>query len=165
MTIVFKAPLAILIVAAAVFVVVVLAALLRKDVLWRKLLSVGFAFLLCGGLILWRYHDTKLVVDGQGIHADTYGKVNIAWSDVAKAQLIANIAASPYGPTNKAWGLGIGSSKMGWFRLRNGSTAFVTVENPEEALMIQTGSTTYVFGPNDFQAFVDAVAAHVTVTK
>jgi hypothetical protein len=166
MTIVFKAPLLILLIALAVFVVLVLSGLLRRDAPWKKILTLVLAFLISGGLILWQYHDTHLVVDAQGIHADSMRKVDVPWSAVTKAQVIAPIASSPFGPKNKTWGMSIGGRKKGLFRLNNGSSGFVLTENPDEALVIQTDTTTYVFGPPDhFDAFIDAVAEHVTVAR
>jgi hypothetical protein len=165
MTVVFKAPLLLLVIIIAAFVVAVLATLLKKSAPWRKILSLGLAIVICGGLLIWQYHDTHLVVDGLGIHADTYGKVNISWSDVEKTAVIQDLASSPYEPKLKTNGIGMGSYRAGWFKLANGSSAFVTLEIPNEALLIEAGTTSYLFGPKEFDAFVNAVASHVTVEK
>jgi hypothetical protein len=165
MTIVFHPPVLLPLILGGAMLVVIVAALLKRDPLWKKLLAIGLGLAVCGGVLLWMYRDTHLVVGDAGIRADTYGAVSIPWGEVKSAVVVSDLAGSPYAPKMRTNGSSIGDSRSGWFRLADGSSAFLTTERSDKALVITTAGTTYIFAPRDLDAFVEAVAVHVTVSR
>ena len=160
----FKPPSLMLVVFIVVAVVAVAAILLKKMPRWRKIAGLSVVVLVFGALTLFLYRTTHLVVDAQGINANTYGRQTIAWASVQKAFVVQDLRSSPYAPVMKTNGSSFGSVRKGWFKLTNGTTAFVTVETSDRVLVIQTAGTTYLFAPQDFEGFRNEVARYVTVS-
>jgi hypothetical protein len=163
--IVFKAPTYLLLLFGGVVLVAVVSALLKKWEPWKKIVTVVVAVVVCGVLLFVFYRDKHLVVDDQGIHADVYGNMSIPWSAVQKAVEINGLAASPHAVKIRTNGVSAGNYRVGWFKLADGSTAFVTLEVADRALLIESNGTTYLFGPQQMDAFVSEVGKHVTVQK
>jgi hypothetical protein len=159
----FKPPALMLVVFIAVVVVAVAALLLKKMPRWRKIAGISIVVVGCGALTFFLYRTTHLVVDDQGIHADTYGRQAIAWSGVQKAFVVQDLGSSQYAPVMKTNGTSLGTVRRGWFKLANGTTAFVTVEIRDRGLVIETAGTTYVFAPREFDLFREEVGRHITV--
>ncbi len=153
------------VVLGVVVVAAVLAIVLKKMEAWKKIMTAGIVVVLCGAVTFFLLRPAHLVVDGQGISSDAYGKHSIAWTDVSRAVVVSDLASSPYAIGMRMGGIsGLGDYKAGWFKLANGTKALVTTALRDRALVIVTGDGTYVFGPGEFDAFVAQVAKHVNVT-
>jgi hypothetical protein len=163
MDFVFKPPVLMLVAFIVVAIVAVAALLLKKMPRWRKIAGISFVVVVFGAITFFLYRTTHLVVDDQGIRADTYGRQTIAWTSVQKAFVVQDLGASPFAPVMKTNGSSFGAIRKGWFKLTNGTTAFVTIEIADRALVIETAGTTYLFGPREFDSFKDEVGRHVTV--
>jgi hypothetical protein len=87
----------------------------------------------------------------------------VTWAEVEKATLVQPLKGSPYELTMRTGGVGLPGFQAGWFKLANGLTAFVTIQDSDGALVLDAAGKTYVFGPHDLDAFVTEVARHVTV--
>jgi hypothetical protein len=162
MDFVFKPPVLMLVVFVAVGLVAALAVFLKKMPRGRKIAGMAAAVVVCGALVFF-YRTTHLVVDDQGIRADTYGRQAIAWTSIQRAFVVPDLGSSPYAPARRTNGSAFGDVRKGWYRLANGAAAFVTTEIPDRALVIETAGMIYVFGPREFDAFLAAVGRHVTV--
>jgi hypothetical protein len=145
MDIVFRPPVYVLIVFAAVFVVVLLAALLKKMDIWKKILTIVLGAAVCGALIFFFYRPRHFIVDAQGIQADTYGKVSIPWGCIEKAIVVNDLASSPYALRLRTNGVAIGSFRSGWFQTAGGQSAFVTTETAGPTLVIEAEGKLYIF--------------------
>jgi hypothetical protein len=165
MDIAFKPPVVILAALGVVVLAAVLAVLLKQMAAWRKVLTVVIAVGVCGVVFFLLGRTTHLVVDDAGIHADTYGRQSLSWSGVSRAILVENLASSPYALVMRTNGSSVGDFKTGWFRLADGSTAFVTAEIPGRALVILGDGKTFVFAPRELDAFTAEVAKHVPVQR
>jgi hypothetical protein len=160
----FKPPSLMLVVFIVVAIVAVAALLLKKMPRWRKIAGLSVVVVVFAVLTFFLYRTTHLVVDAQGINADTYGRQTIEWAGVQEAFVVQDLGSSPYAPVMKTNGSSFGSVRKGWFKLTNGTTAFVTVEIPDRALVIRTAGTVYLFAPREFDEFRAEVAKHVTVS-
>ncbi len=167
MSFAFNPPVIAYVILGAIVVVVVVAVLLKKKLeAWKKLLSIGAVAVVCVVFAVLVLRTSHVVVDGQGISSDGYGKHSISWTDVSRAVAVSDLASSPYAIGMRMGGIsGLGDYKTGWFRLANGARALVTTTLTDRALVIEAGGGTYVFGPQDFDAFVAEVAKHVNVTR
>ncbi len=165
MDIAFKPPVLMFFVLGALLLVVVLAALLKKMEPWKKGLTAAAGVVLCVAIGIFTLRTTHLVVDDAGIRATTYGTHTIAWADVRKAVVVNDLPASPWALVARTGGTALGDFKAGWFRLQNGTKAFVTTEIKDRALVIETSAATWVLAPRDFDAFVAQVSRHATVTE
>jgi hypothetical protein len=165
MDIAFKPPVPMLVILGVIVVVAVLAALLKKMETWKKVLTIVLAVGVCGAVFFFLFRTTHLVVDDAGIHTDTYGRQSILWSSVSKTILVENLSATPYAPVLRTNGVSVGDFKSGWFRLADGSTAFVTAEIAGRALVIQGDGKTFVFAPRELDAFAAEVAKHAQVAR
>ena len=163
MDIAFEPPVVMLLVIVGILVVAVIAVLLKRMQPWKRILTIGLAVVVCGALTFFLYRTSHLIVDDQGIRTDTYGSQSIAWTEVRAVTVVADLKSSPYALTMRTNGAAVGDYHAGWFRMANGQTAFVTTELPDRAIVIEGDGRTFVFGPKEFDAFVAAVAKHVSV--
>jgi len=110
----------------------------EKDGAVRKIAAwvVVAAF---GALTFFLYRTTHLVIDDQVSSADTYGRHTVAWTAVQKAFVVQDLASSPYNPVMKTNGSSFGPSRRLVQALQR-STAFVTAERADRALVIQAGN-------------------------
>ena len=159
----FKPLVLMLVVFIVVAVVAVAALLLKKMPQGRKIAGISVVVVVFGALTFFLYRTTHLVVDDQGIRADTYGRQTIAWTSVQKAFVVQDLGSSPYAPVMRTNGSSFGVTRKGWYKLKNGTTAFLTTEIADRALVIEAGGTTYVFAPREFDSFKDEVGRHVSV--
>jgi hypothetical protein len=165
MDIAFKPTLLPALALGALFVVSVLAALLKRMAPWKKIATIVFTAVVCGGLAFFFSRTTHLVIDDEGIRTDTYGRISIPWSAVEKAALVDDLGASSYALKARTNGVALGDYRAGWFTLSDGRTAFVTMETGNRALVIEADGKPYVFGPREADAFLEAVSRHVTVAR
>jgi hypothetical protein len=165
MDIAFKPPVMLLVVFLAIITVAVLAVLLKKMPRWRKIAGLAISVAVCVTLLLVLYRTKHLVADDQGIHTDTYGRQSIAWTAVTSARLVPDLASSPWALQARVGGTAIGEFRSGWFRLANGTTAFVTVEASGRAVVIEGDGKTFIFAPRELDAFAAAIEKHVALTR
>jgi len=165
MEIAFKPPVLMPLIFGAVVLVAALAVLLKKMSMVRKVLGLGITVVVCGLLTFFLYRTTHLVADDAGLRMDTYGRQQLAWTEVTSARLVENLAASPWAPKVRTGGTSIGDFQSGWFKLANGLTGFLVVEQRGEALVIEGAGKVFVLAPKGIEELAAVVARHVTVTR
>ncbi len=165
MDIVFKPPIFLPLVLGGLVVVAALASLLKKGSPARKIAGLVVPVVVAGVVLFFLYRTTHLVADAAGIHTDTYGKQQIAWSQVSSARVVDNLATSPYALGARVGGTAIRDYRAGWFTLANGASAFVVVEQPGKALVVEGNGKTFILAPKGLDDFITAVAQHVPVEQ
>lgn len=165
MTIVFPPPAFLLWVCVAVWVIVIPMLLLKKGPKGPKITGALIVFLVTAGLLFFFYRSTTLKVGAEGISLDTYGKQQFTWQQVKLAFVVEDVANSEYKPVYRSNGTGLPGFRAGWFKLKNGKSAFLTVTTNTQALMIRADATLYMLSPDDFPAFLAEVKKHITVPK
>jgi hypothetical protein len=81
--------------------------------------------------------------------------------DVRSAVAVNFTIDKDYRPTRKISGGNLGDIRTGWYRLANGTKAFLCV-NGVEALYIETSlGHSFLVGTPEFEEFEEAFAAHV----
>ncbi len=165
MDLAFKPPVVMIVILGAVVLAAVLALFLKRTETWKKVLTVVLTLGACGAAFLFVLGTRHLVVDEAGIHAGMNGRQSISWTSVSRAVLVENLASSPWAPVRKTTGTSFGKLKSGWFRLADGSTAFLMVETPGRALVVQGNGKTLVLAPAALDALASEVAKHVPVER
>ncbi len=165
MEFVLRPPALLAIVLAAVVLAGIAAALLRKWGPIRKATAIVFVVVVCGGLLVFLYAGRRLTIDDRGIEIHALRSQSIPWSSVKDAIEVDNLPASPYETTQRSIGISLGSYRMGWYRLAGGGTAYAILTIADRALVIDTGSTRYVFGLPQMDDLLRETARHVTVRK
>jgi PH (Pleckstrin Homology) domain-containing protein len=163
--IVFRPPIAILIVAIAVVAVGAISVLLKKSELPRKIITAVVVVALAGGIVLVLYRSTTLTVDGDGLRTTGLSGVDLSWDEVQHAYSEANLAVSKYRPTVRTRGVAIGDYRTGRFLLSNGNGAQVLMERSDQALVIVTAGLTYLFAPSEIDVLFDAVNQHRSIPQ
>jgi hypothetical protein len=161
--IVFKAPLFLLYVIAAVLVVGLTSVLLKRSPVQRKILGSVALLVACGAFLIIFYRDRHLVLDEQGIHANLYGRHEIPWSSIKRAVDIEHLPGSPYAPVRRTSGTAIGNYRTGWFTLAGGGSAFLVMQEADRALLIEDGTTRYLIGVKDMDGLLREVGKHVSI--
>jgi hypothetical protein len=145
---------------------VALFSLLRKQVTpVRRIVSIAIVIVACGAILLVTYRPRHLVVDGQGIRFGTAANQSVEWSRISSARLVADLDSSPWALASRTAGTAIGEYRSGWFRLKNGASAYVVVEANGAAVIVEGDGKTFVYAPKDVAAFADEVAKHVALLR
>ena len=160
-TFVFEPPTSVIYFAIGISIVVVIAFFVRRVSPIRKLIGLVVVAASVPLLITPLYRTTALTVDDVRIYGNFYGAQPVMWADIKRATYIAELSTSKYRPTNRTAGRAIGKTRFGRFKLANGNSALVALGQLQGAVLIETGDTTYLFGPKDIDGLASAVANHV----
>ncbi|MGE5559462.1 MAG: PH domain-containing protein [Chloroflexota bacterium] len=99
----------------------------------------------------------KVTVGETMVVSSSYGKLEIAKSDVISAVVVGELNADPdLRPTLRTNGTAIGEYKLGWFTLANGKKAFIMTATPE-VVALELPDKYVIVAPSDFAGFVRAL--------
>ena len=146
-----------------VLLVVVLSMFLKRGDTGRKLAALAITVVVLAVVTFLFYRPAVLTVDDSGISVRRFRVSDVSWTEVRSAERIMDLSSSPYRPTNRVVGVGLGAYKVGTFRLRDGSTARVTMEQDREVLLVSAEQQLYLFAVNDQEQLVAAVARYIEV--
>ena len=122
----------------AVLLISVFLLFLKKGSSIRKITALVIVVVLLGVVDFIFYRPTIVSVDDRGISVKRFRGYNLSWSDVQTAKRIADLSASLGRPKARLVGASLGTYKVGKFRLENGSSARVVMEQDVEAILITT---------------------------
>lgn len=71
---------------------------------------------------------------------------------------------SQYRPTAKLNGAGVGSYKVGWYKLKNGSKALVMTNSPE-VFLFESQGVYYLLAPDRLDEFASSVSKHLQASE
>ena len=146
-----------------VLLVVVLSMFLKRGDTGRKLAALAITVVVLAVVTFLFYRPAVLTVDDSGISVRRFRVSDVSWTEVRSAERIMDLSSSPYRPTNRVVGVGLGAYKVGTFRLRDGSTARVTMEQDREVLLVSAEQQLYLFAVNDQEQLVAAIARYIEV--
>jgi hypothetical protein len=141
--------------------VVVLSLFLKKGEWKKKLISLGITVVIIGVLIFVFQKPVSLAVDEQGISYSRNKTTEIPWQTVNRVFIVEDYMNSPYRARLKTNGTAVGDYRTGWFKLENGETAKLLMEQDKTGLVIVTGETVHIIGPDDFSTFVNGVREYL----
>jgi len=164
MELLFPAPMLLLWIILAVYIIAGLGLLFKKNKLIIKIIAFVFITVVCGLILFFFYRDSRLVIDEQGTKFDDFfGGFYLSWEEVESAAFIDNLNQSEYKPVLKTWGFSFGDIAFGWFSLKNGKSAQVVLQTRKKCLVINTIEKTYLFAPIDFDEFIGSVIDYIKV--
>lgn len=155
--IVFRPPVAILLVALGVVVVGIVAAFMKKGESGRKVTSIVIVLAVAGGMLVFLYRATTLTVDAAGLEVSGTISADLDWADVDVVVLERNLGGSEFRPTVRTRGASAGSYRSGRFTLANGASAQVLMERTDQAAVLVAGDLTHVFAPAEIDVLFDAL--------
>jgi len=150
-------------VVGAVLLVVVLSMFLKRGDSGRKLTALAITAVVLGVVTFLFYRPTVLSVDEHGFSLRRFRENRISWAEIRSAERIVDLPNSPQQPANRIVGVGLGVYKVGTFRLRDGRTARVTMEQDREALLLVAREQLYLFALNDQEQLIAAVDRYIEV--
>jgi len=165
MELVFNPPVWVLIVCIAITVVGIPAVLLKRGSRWQKIAGIAVIVIIDICLLFFFYKKHHFIVDANGIETNIYGTVEIPWNKVTTIKIIESLADSAYKPVMKMNGVGLGTLRYGWFKLKNGETAYVYEEQSRKGVLVKAGEKTYVFAINQIEELIAAVLPYISVLE
>ena len=154
--IIFRPPIAILLVAIGI-IVIGFSTLLSKREKGRKILGLVLTVVIGVSLAVFLYRPTTVTVDEAGVSTRGPTSIQLVWDEVRNAYLEANLPSSPYRPTVRTRGIALGDYRTGRFLLSNGDSGMVLMERADRAVVLVTDLRTYVLAPMDMDVLVDAI--------
>ena len=142
-------------IAGGILVIALLSLIIKKGNWQRKITALIIVVVILAGFMFVTYRPISLLVDSTGLSFRKVRTTNLLWHEIEQALYIENLIGSEYKPQTRMAGTGIGSYKVGRFRLRDGSPAHLYMEQEESVLLIRTAERRYLFGPKDIEPFVD----------
>jgi len=156
--IVIPAPSFILWVVIGLDVVVIASVLLKKGSLVRRLSALAVVAVVSVFLLVFLYRPIRLsVTDDAMVDATYFRSITVPWGDVTSAFLVPGFVESEYRPSFKVNGNSIPGLKTGWFKLANGRTARVLIQESPDALVLETNDTLWVLAPDRLDELVVAL--------
>jgi hypothetical protein len=145
---------------------IALFSLLRRQVtVVRRVVSIAVVIVVCGVILLVTYRPRHLVVDGQGVRIGTAANQSVDWTAITSARLVTDLDSSPWALVARTGGTSMGDYRSGWFKLRNGASAYVLMEAGGAAVIVEGDGKTFVYAPKDLAVFADEVAKHVALQR
>lgn len=164
MEVIFPAPQFLLWIVIGVFIISVPAVFLKKGKWPIKTGAIIFIIIICGGLLFFFYKKTKLAVTHEGLYSNNYGEFTVKWDEIEKTFVVQDLKDSEYRPTIRTNGYAMGDVGFGWFSLKNGKSARVVLQTRDRCLVILAGEKTFLFAPEDFDTFIQAVQKYIDVS-
>jgi hypothetical protein len=165
MDFVIRPPSFMLLILAGVVGIALFSLLRRQVTMVRRIVSIAIVVVVCGVILLVAYRPRHLLVDGQGLRIGTAANQSLDWSAVTGAHLVPDLGSSPWALVARTGGTSMGEYQSGWFKLRNGASAYVLMEAGSAAVVVEGDGKTFVYAPKDFAAFADEVAKHVALQR
>jgi len=163
MEIIIQPPKTILYILLAVPAVIIISMLLKKGDIKKKVLSLGLAIVIMVIILFVVYREGSITVDEEGIRAQTFGKIELSWAQVSKAEYVDNFESTEYGIKSKLSGIGIGELKAGRFLLQNGSSAKIVVQKSADALVLTTKDGLVLLAPNKLESLVSEAETYIEI--
>lgn len=150
---------------AAIALIVVFSMVLKRGGTGRKIAAFVIVLVVLGIVAFIFYRPTVVSVDDRGFAVKRFRQRSVSWSDVSRAEWIADLPESEYRPKARIVGVGLGQYRIGTFRLKNGQTAQVVTEQDREALLIATAEQQYLFALSENEKLIDAVAGYIDLQR
>ncbi|MFP4383686.1 MAG: PH domain-containing protein [Spirochaetia bacterium] len=161
MTYSIQPPAVMLFILIGVAAVVVLSLFLKKGEWKKKLFSLGITVVVIGVLIFVFQKPVTMTVSDQGVTYSRNKTTEIPWNTVDRMFIVEDYMNSPYRARLKTNGTAVGEYRTGWFKLENGDTAKLLMEQDETGLVLVTGGTVHILGPDDFKTFIDGLREYL----
>jgi hypothetical protein len=145
----------------AVLLVVLLSMFFKRENTARKITALVIVLVVLGVVAFLFYRPTVVSVNEQGLVVRRFRERSLLWTEVIEAERIADLPDSEYRPVRRILGVSLGAYKAGKFRLQNGDTAQVVMEQDRDALFIGTAGDRYLFALDENESFVEAVGRFV----
>ena len=145
----------------AVLLVVLLSMFFKRENTARKITALVIVLVVLGVIAFLFYRPTVVSVNEQGLVVRRFRERSLLWTEVIEAERIADLPDSEYRPVRRILGVSLGAYKAGKFRLQNGDTAQVVMEQDRDALFIGTAGDRYLFALDENESFVEAVGRFV----
>jgi len=147
-----------------VFVAVIFVFSLFKTKGWQKTLSLiitGSLFVFFIFIFLIFPFTNAVKCDGESVvlNALPFGRKTIAIDSAEIVGIIDLTEERDFEPTVRTNGASAGLYKVGWFRLRNGSKAFIMTARPEVFVM-KSEETYYLISPDELQEFASVISSN-----
>lgn len=146
-----------------VFVAVIFVFSLFKTKGWQKTLSLiitGGLFVFFMFLFLIFPYTNAVRFNGENVvlNALPFGRKTIAIDSAEIVGIIDWTEEREFEPTVRTNGASIGLYKLGWFRLRNGSKAFIMTAR-SEVFVMKSEEIFYLISPDELQEFVGIISS------
>ena len=147
-----------------IFVAVIFVFSLFKTKGWQKTLSL----IITGGLLVFFiflflvFPFTNAVkFDGENVflNALPFGRKTIAIDSAEIVGIIDWTEERDFEPTVRTNGASTGLYKVGWFRLRNGSKAFIMTAR-SEVFVMKSEEIFYLISPDELQEFAGVISSN-----
>ena len=145
----------------AVLLVVLLSMFFKRGSTARKITALVIVLVVLGVVAFLFYRPTVVSVDGPGLAVRRFREHSLLWREVIEARRIADLPASEYRPVRRILGVSLGAYKVGKFRLQNGDTVQVVMEQDRDALFVGTAGNGYLFALDENESFVEAIGRFV----
>jgi hypothetical protein len=145
----------------AMLLVVLLSMFFKRENTARKITALVIVLVVLGVVAFLFYRPTVVSVNEQGLVLRRFREHSLLWAEVIEAERIADLPDSEYRPVRRILGVSLGAYKAGKFRLQNGDTAQVVMEQDRDALFIGTAGDRYLFALDENESFVEAVGRFV----
>jgi hypothetical protein len=122
----------------AVLLISVFSLFLKKSNSIRKITALVIVVVLLGVVDFFFYRPAIVSVDDRGISVKRFRGYNLSWSDVQNGKTNCGSLSVPKPAQGAACWSQPGTYKVGEFRIENGSSARVVMEQDVEAMLITT---------------------------
>ncbi|MCB1223940.1 MAG: hypothetical protein KDK21_08420 [Mesotoga sp.] len=144
-----------------IFVGVIFVFSLFKTKGWKKIISLiitGSLFVFFIFLFLIFPFTSAVKFDGENVvlNALPFGRKTIAIDSAEIVGIIDWTEERDFEPTVRTNGASTGLYKVGWFRLRNGSKAFIMTAR-SKAFVMKSEDIYYLISPDELQEFADVI--------
>jgi len=163
MEIIIQPPQTVLYILIGILVVIIASMLLKKGDRKKKMLSLVITVVVMAVVIFFVYRKGSIIVDDGGIRTNTFGKIEVSWDEIDKAEYIEAFDSTNYGLKSKLSGVGIGELKAGLFLLKGGDRARIVVQKNEDALLLRAGDKLYLLAPDQLDSLVSEAAKYIDI--
>jgi hypothetical protein len=148
-----------------VLLVVLLSVVLKRGSTARKITALVIVLAVLGIVALLFYRPTVVSVQEPGFSVKRFRERSVLWTEVTEAKRIGDLSGSVYRPTRRIAGVSLGSYRVGRFRLQDGGTARVAMQQSRDALLIVTRDERYLFALIDNDELVEVVSRFIEVSE
>ncbi len=96
--------------------------------------------------------------DSIAVRAPPFIHLHVRRDDVVFAMVLDLRYHPELKPTIRLYGIGLPSWRVGWYRLSNGSKAFIAINDLGQALVLKLKNDNYIIlSPKDFDRFIETL--------
>lgn len=153
----------IFIIFGAVFLVTILAMLLKKGDRHKKIISLAVLVVVFIALFISFGRPSEIVVNEKGIKSGVYGKIEFSWDEVETARYIDNYQNTKYKPSLKISGTAMKDFRAGKFRLANGKTVKLVTQSVDDAVLFSTAEGDFLFAVDEIDTMIEIASKYTEV--